>query len=1453
MQAPDPPPENAASPSGGKRPPRALRASPLRVAWQMVAPTFWVLLTAAAVLGALAWSVHWLLRTPAGTAWLIDQVPGVRVEGAQGALLSSRFEARRIEYAGSGRVRSVVIENLVADGLVWRWRPDGHAWIGLEAQRIAIERLSVATNPPVPGTPPPDDLRSPLSLNVDALAIGTAQLDGHAPVQALQARLRLGSNDGGRHVIDTMSFEWDRVRGTAQGHIETDSPLQLDLQAQLVPREGDPAAPEWAAAVTARGPLQRFDTRATLRGTAAAGRTPPSLDLRAGIAPFASWPLASLGARTEALDLGALSSSAPRTRLSGSVEIQSSSLDAAISAAIDLENQSPGRWSEGRLPVRRLELGLRALNSRRDRVDLTQFDIVLGNAVRDAGRWRGSGFWQGDRLELESTTVDLRPQQLDDSAPALVVSGPLALVLRGLPAPGPSASTSASRAVRQPWSLDLRGTLDGRLDGSSRTLQVQADATLAARSIEIRQMRASAGAATAQLNGLAERQARGGWTVTTQGSLVDFDPLLWWPGAEGSAWRQGPHRISGGWTLDLQLPADAQTMEGLRLAQSTPGNGSVRIVDSVIAGVPLQGTLTLAHAPTSPARSGPPGSARGEVRLGSNRIAFEAQGDPLGDGGADRWHVDVKADALAVLAPLARLLPSLAEWAPREGVAEITLNGQGRWPDVRTDGQARVDKLRLGDARLASGRATWQLNSASDQPLAAQLDLAGLKLGRQSMDLLRADLQGTLLQHRLRLDAALPLNPPAIADALLGLRSDTGTRAHLEAAGAWVADGAGGGSWRGRIAELTASAWDGKAVGTSIGTDAGSAAASAVPSAAPVPGRWIDARDLRAELRFDAQGSLIDVRADPGRVRLAETVALRWDEVRVDMRGERPDFQLRAEIEPFLAAPMLARAQPSFGWGGDLRLAGTLDIKAAERFDADVVFERRGGDLFVQDSTGRQSMGLTDLRLAMAAHDGRWIFTQGLAGTSVGEAAGALSLQTTPQRRWPDSRSPIEGVIEARVANLGIWGAWVPPGWRLTGALTTSASVGGRLDAPDFTGQILGTNVGVRNLLQGVDVTAGDVAIQLTGPKAKIERFSFRGGDGELQIQGEADLGTRPVARLQMEARRFRVVGRIDRQLVASGKGTLVLQPASLKLDADLKIDEGLFDLARSDAPTLDDDVTIRAPQSAPTREAGETTRPRRDTQVAVTVDLGSDLRVRGRGLDTELAGLLRIATPGGRLAIRGEISAVDGTYAAYGQKLDIERGVLSFSGPPENPSLDILALRPNIDMRVGVAISGSFVSPRVRLYSDPDMSDTDKLSWLVLGRASDGLGRADTSLLQRAAVALLAGEGEAPTDAFLRNIGLDELSLRQGDGEVRETVIALGKQLSRRWYLGYERGVNATSGTWQLIYRIAQRFTLRAQSGDDNSLDLIWTWRLGEAPLPAAGAAPAASAVVPKSRVLPP
>jgi translocation and assembly module TamB len=484
-----------------------------------------------------------------------------------------------------------------------------------------------------------------------------------------------------------------------------------------------------------------------------------------------------------------------------------------------------------------------------------------------------------------------------------------------------------------------------------------------------------------------------------------------------------------------------------------------------------------------------------------------------------------------------------------------------------------------------------------------------------------------------------------------------------------------------------------------------------------------------------------------------------------------------------------------------------------------------------------QAFGLTDLRLALAADGGTWHFTQALAGTHMGVLAGAQSLRVAPSATWPAPDTPMQGVLEWRVADLAVWAPFTPPGWRVGGQLRTSAALGGRFGAPEVEGRMEGSALAVRNILEGVDLRDGELALSLRGDEARIERFVFKGGDGRLQLSGGATLGAEPAANLKLLAERFRVLGRTDRRIVASGEAALVLDAKSLALDGKLVVDEGLIDVSRSDAPSLDEDITVRggryAVRTAPQTDVPEAAPPARpagaprNMRVAVQVDLGRQLRLRGRGLDTRLAGALAVSAPNGRLALNGQVSAQDGTYAAYGQKLEIERGVVAFVGAAENPRLDILAVRPNLDVTVGVLIGGTAQAPRVRLFSEPEMSDYDKLSWLVLGRASDGLGRTDTALLQRAALALLAGENESPDAKLLGQLGLDELSVRQQDsGQVQETVVTLGKQLSRRWYVGYERGVNSTTGTWQLIYRAAQRFTLRAQSGADNSLDAIWTWR---------------------------
>jgi translocation and assembly module TamB len=100
---------------------------------------------------------------------------------------------------------------------------------------------------------------------------------------------------------------------------------------------------------------------------------------------------------------------------------------------------------------------------------------------------------------------------------------------------------------------------------------------------------------------------------------------------------------------------------------------------------------------------------------------------------------------------------------------------------------------------------------------------------------------------------------------------------------------------------------------------------------------------------------------------------------------------------------------------------------------------------------------------------------------------------------------------------------------------------------------------------------------------------------------------------------------------------------------------------------------------------------------------LGPDFALEGRGLNTRLRGQLQITSDGLQAPrASGQVSSTQGQLRAYDQSLNIERGLLRFSGAIDNSTLDILALRPNLTRKVGVQVSDNALLPRISLYADP-------------------------------------------------------------------------------------------------------------------------------------------------------
>jgi translocation and assembly module TamB len=160
----------------------------------------------------------------------------------------------------------------------------------------------------------------------------------------------------------------------------------------------------------------------------------------------------------------------------------------------------------------------------------------------------------------------------------------------------------------------------------------------------------------------------------------------------------------------------------------------------------------------------------------------------------------------------------------------------------------------------------------------------------------------------------------------------------------------------------------------------------------------------------------------------------------------------------------------------------------------------------------------------------------------------------------------------------------------------------------------------------------------------------------------------------------------------------------------------------------------------------------------------------------------------------KGEIRVVNGSYAMLGQRLNIERGNILFDGPLQNPTLDITAERKRPQMTAGMSITGPAQNPRVRLYSDPDVPDQEKLSWLLFGR------------------------GGQPVDS----------SLTSASGSLAKGLPAIGFQLSDKLSIAYEQGATGTDNFVTFYTDINDKLSAEASAGDRTAVRLFYTFILG-------------------------
>ncbi|MDO9115514.1 MAG: translocation/assembly module TamB domain-containing protein [Polaromonas sp.] len=829
----------------------------------------------------------------------------------------------------------------------------------------------------------------------------------------------------------------------------------------------------------------------------------------------------------------------------------------------------------------------------------------------------------------------------------------------------------------------------------------------------------------------------------------------------------------------------------------------------------LAGTLEVQPA----ARSG-----KGRLDLTAPGLAAQVQGELQATRGAGKLSLRGR-DAAQALRWLQRLpgAPAALQQASASGSAELQLSWQGGWRDPALQASLSLPAL---DWRSSAAPANTSANKtttpASPAAPAVVLQFRAVQAtlsGRLSQAELK--LQGRLEQQQRRyaLQLAASGGRSGPAPASLAAWTTAPWQALVQQLQVSVEDPAlGAGAWRLATQKAVPLKWTPTSAGGALEAGAGQALLSA-PARAAAAGPASQATLAWQPVRWRA-GELLTAGTLTG-------LPLAWLEL--------------------FAGPQLAGA----GLAGDLVFDGQWDAALGNTLRLKASLARSRGDLTVQAETAqgsatRVAAGVKEARLTLDSQGDA--LTLGLRWDSerAGSADGQLTTRLARSNAgwaWP-ADAPLNGRLRAQLPRIGVWSVLAPPGWRLRGSLAANIALSGNRAEPQLAGTLQADDLALRSVVDGIEFGKGTLRATLDGTRMRISEFTLQGAGGQgtgglLRAKGEAGwIDGKPEVRLDARLERLRASLRTDRELTVSGDLQASLVGRAASLTGRLLIDQASILLPDESTPQLGDDVVVRsssgaaagkkAPAEAHAPAAAPAGQDGRSLNLAVQIDLGQDFRIRGKGLDTRVQGTLALSGESlGSARLNGTVRTVGGQYRAYGQRLDVEQGQLRFTGAIDNPTLDILAIRPNLTQRVGVQITGTALLPRVRLYAQPELSDAEKLSWLVVGRASAS-GGAEAALLQQAAIALLGSKAGGMSGGLAASLGLDELSFRGAssntDGSAAQGAVTLGKRFSRNFYAAYERSLSGALGTLYLFYDLSQRFTLRAEAGQQSAVDLIYT-----------------------------
>lgn len=515
---------------------------------------------------------------------------------------------------------------------------------------------------------------------------------------------------------------------------------------------------------------------------------------------------------------------------------------------------------------------------------------------------------------------------------------------------------------------------------------------------------------------------------------------------------------------------------------------------------------------------------------------------------------------------------------------------------------------------------------------------------------------------------------------------------------------------------------------------------------------------------------------------------------------------------------------------GETKLAGNIDGKIAIQLNENgqipaVKANLTGQHVYVEQMVTSQTLpipfSLFTINANIDQHQAKFDWKFGL--NEFGKINGNVVIDD------PTGQKKLKGQLIIDKLSLSLFNPLLDSHDYANGAINGNVKFSGTLDNPYITGGIDLKQSEIKSSQLPVDIQSAMIDIDFKG-KSSVLKGVLKTKSGDLNIKGNASWKEIDNWKATVTVNGAAIEVSIPPMIVMTVIPDVKLEATQDLLNLTGKIDIPKGKITVESLPPSTIDVSSDEVMLDKNLNQIEDQQFGMKINTDLEVNIGNKVSVDAFGLKAGLQGNLRVLQDNKGLGVHGQISIPKGRFHAYGQDLIIRKGEITFSGPTDQPALNVEAIRnpESIDGNItaGIRVTGLADDPKIEIFSDPALSQQEALSYILRGQGLDSSDQSDNDLM----TALLVGLGTAQSGKFIGDVGnvfgIKNLSLdTQGAGNNSKVVVS--GQILPNLQLKYGVGIFDSLATFTLRYRLIPRLYLEATSGLEQTIDLIYQFEL--------------------------